>query len=84
MMEKIICCGTIKTPRDFHRALQEALGFPEWYGHNLDALYDCLTSLPQTTLVLEDFEEMGHFRGGFLGVFLDAARENKHLDILFR
>lgn len=23
----------------------EAMGFPEWYGGNLDALYDCLTDL---------------------------------------
>ncbi|WP_229795280.1 barstar family protein [Saccharothrix coeruleofusca] len=26
-------------------AIGEALEFPDWYGHNLDALYDCLTDL---------------------------------------
>ena len=26
-----------------HTALSEGLGFPAWYGQNLDALYDLLT-----------------------------------------
>lgn len=26
-------------------AIGAALSFPEWYGHNLDALYDCLVDL---------------------------------------
>ena len=28
-----------------HQHLQEALGFPAYYGKNLDALYDCLTDM---------------------------------------
>lgn len=28
------------------RSIGRAFGFPEWYGANLDALYDCLTDLP--------------------------------------
>jgi RNAse (barnase) inhibitor barstar len=28
-------------------AIGRALGFPAWYGANLDALYDCLTDLPE-------------------------------------
>jgi RNAse (barnase) inhibitor barstar len=28
-------------------AIGKALGFPKWYGANLDALYDCLTDLPE-------------------------------------
>lgn len=27
---------------DIHTVLKEAFGFPEWYGKNLDALWDCL------------------------------------------
>ena len=26
-------------------AVADALDFPDWFGHNLDALYDCLTDL---------------------------------------
>lgn len=29
------------------RAIGRALDFPAWYGANLDALYDCLTDLPE-------------------------------------
>lgn len=43
---RCILDGTaIQTPEAFHRALAEALHFPDWYGCNLDALHDCLTSL---------------------------------------
>ncbi len=27
------------------RLFGEALGFPDWYGHNLDALFDCLLTV---------------------------------------
>lgn len=34
----------------FHRAIAGALGFPDYYGHNLDALHDCLSDLPSRSL----------------------------------
>ena len=43
MEEKIIDCTRIKTKEDLHRIFRETLRFPEWYGNNLDALYDCLS-----------------------------------------
>lgn len=30
----------------------EALGFPDWYGRNLDALWDCLTDLDAPTALV--------------------------------
>ena len=42
MEEKIIDCSTIRTKEDLHRLFRETLSFPEWYGNNLDALYDML------------------------------------------
>ena len=35
-----------------HRLLAEQLDFPDWYGGNLDALYDCLTDLTEETTVI--------------------------------
>ncbi|MFL6119042.1 barstar family protein [Actinophytocola sp.] len=34
--------GTWATQADFHRDVKAALDFPDYYGHNLDALNDCL------------------------------------------
>ncbi|WP_233360143.1 barstar family protein [Streptomyces sp. CRPSP2-6A1] len=40
----VICleAGRWSTERDMHRAMAAALDFPDYYGHNLDALNDCL------------------------------------------
>ena len=35
---------TAEERRATHERLAEAFGFPSYYGFNLDALYDCLTS----------------------------------------
>lgn len=36
------CC---KNESDFHNEFQSQLNFPEYYGKNLDSLFDCLTDL---------------------------------------
>ena len=43
------------TEADFHAALAATLGFPDWYGGNLDALWDCLvTVVSEPTVLLWD------------------------------
>lgn len=37
--------------RKFHEYIAEAMTFPEYYGYNLDALYDCLTDISVPTAV---------------------------------
>ena len=46
--------AAVETARDLHDALAGALGFPDWYGRNLDALADCLRDLPTGTVLLWD------------------------------
>ena len=36
--------NTFETKEDVHSFLAEEMEFPEYYGNNLDALYDVLTS----------------------------------------
>jgi RNAse (barnase) inhibitor barstar len=43
-----------QTRREVLTALGEALGFPEHYGRNLDALNDCLRDLPGDVVLLWD------------------------------
>lgn len=50
-MEVTIDCREIRTQEDFHRAFASALHLPGFYGENLDALYDCLTSICTRTVI---------------------------------
>ena len=34
----------VTTPREMHEQIKAALSLPEYYGMNLDALWDCLTA----------------------------------------
>ncbi|MGY4721289.1 barstar family protein [Naumannella cuiyingiana] len=40
------------TKDDLLGAVGDALGFPDWYGRNLDALADCLTDLAAPTALV--------------------------------
>ena len=46
-----IDCAEIRSKQDFHRMFAEKLALPGFYGENLDALYDCLTDMPQPTII---------------------------------
>lgn len=64
-------------------AIGRQLQFPAWYGANLDALYDCLTDLPERAsigawlIVLTHLPSTKQFddeqRAALLDVFKDAA-----------
>ncbi|GAA2995100.1 barstar family protein [Actinokineospora diospyrosa] len=43
--EYVIDGTAIRSKRAMFTTLASALSFPDWFGHNLDALYDCLTDL---------------------------------------
>lgn len=44
---------------DFYRALAAAAGFPDWFGANLDALWDTLTDLTgPTALIVERWSRL--------------------------
>lgn len=77
--------AAVKSREDLHRRLAEGLNFPDWYGGNLDALYDCLTDLEETTLCLTNRaameETLGDDVNRFFRVFTDAAAENPNLRI---
>lgn len=85
MRQITINCAAITTPRQLHKALSEALEFPQWYGKNLDALHDCLTELSdETQLTLLHFGTLGSFSGGFRRVLQDCEDENTHLRVFFK
>ena len=78
MREIILDCSGIANKRQLHEALKAALCLPEWYGKNLDALFDCLTELDdETHLILKNWDHDAAFACGFESVFTDAAAENE-------
>ena len=64
-----------------HEYLKDKFSFPEYYGMNLDALYDVLTDIGESCEVsIINSEDMDM---GLKRVFEDAAAENPSLEILF-
>lgn len=63
-----------------HDHLARLLDFPNYYGRNLDALYDLLTERgEETTIVLKRAELVS---GPMVRTLLDAAERNPKLQII--
>lgn len=65
-----------------HEYLKEVLELPEYYGNNLDALYDCLTERETTEIVWEHTEEAGAYFSRVYSVFRRACMDNPELSML--
>ncbi len=76
-----IDCKDFTGPDQLHAALAEALSFPAWYGHNLDALYDCLTDLESETHLM--LASLPAWAENFRQVLTDAAADNPLLTLSF-
>ena len=87
-MKAVLDMRELRTCGALHAALAEQFSFPEYYGRNLDALFDCLTDLPEAELQILNAdclaEHMGEkFANRFFRVLKDAAREGHlHWEIL--
>lgn len=62
-----------------HKYLKEALDFPDYYGENLDALYDCLCEFNGEI----HFSNIACVKECILDTFDDARMENENLIIKF-
>lgn len=54
-----------------HEYLKKVFGFPEYYGKNLDALYDCLSEMSNLHIHIIHVEEAGDYYEKVLSVFED-------------
>lgn len=70
-----------------HAYLQAVLALPEYYGANLDALYDCLTEIEEPTEIMisakvSQEQYLGEYGVMLLAVLQDAANDNAALSVV--
>lgn len=82
-----IDCSVIDSRESLHRTFSEALSLPEFYGNNLDALHDCLTSICEdTTLEIQNWAAAEAALGNYAKAAhrcLTHADRNPHLTVEF-
>ena len=90
MRKVILDFKPITTREDVHKYLAMKLDFPDYYGENLDALYDCLTDIGEDTVVGFFEPDPGDGKreiSGYLNrlkmVLKDAEEENPHFAVIF-
>lgn len=79
MKKIIINCQNLLEREQAHLYLAQKLDFPEYYGKNLDALFDCLTELRECTIILQgekDLRQAGGYGTRILKVLEEASKVN--------
>ena len=85
-MNVVILDGTTAPTKEaLHQHLARELNFPDWYGGNLDALFDCLTSVTEeVTLTLDEAaltEVLGPYAQRAGKVLARAAEKNPKIHL---
>jgi ribonuclease inhibitor len=86
-MKEIILDGKIMTSVEItHDYIKNNLDFPNYYGSNLDALWDVLTSIskPLKVILINKSaveNNVGYYEERLLEVFLEAESENKNFSL---
>ena len=81
-MKIILDSGQLLEPEAAHAYLAEKLMLPDYYGGNLDALYDCLTEIGEDTQLILKMAENHRdniYLKKILMVLMDAETENPYL-----
>ena len=89
MQNMILDIRSFEEKQALHQYLREQLGFDFYYGANLDALYDELTSITEPLSLTLRYPkkpkgEMARYIPRLLAVFQDAVRENYNLSVQFQ
>ena len=67
------------TRKAAHEELKRAMGLPEWYGRNLDALYDLASTMKGEATLIDSrvpLKELGEYGERLIETLKDADRDN--------
>lgn len=82
-MKQITLDGNILADASLmHDYLKEQLQFPEYYGNNLDALYDCLTDLDDIEITISAPDEDGAIFQRILRIFKSVEKGNDSFHLI--
>lgn len=81
-MREVVLLGSMMVePERAHTYLEEELDFPDYYGKNLDALYDCLADLRNMRIKIDVDGNENEYLSRILQVFEDAAEDNEDIEV---
>lgn len=83
-MKYVLDCDMMKERVQAHEYIARVLSFPEYYGKNLDALYDCLTDMTDCEIEIINTEKLPQKLKGILRVMRDAAESNDTIRLSVR
>ena len=81
MREVVLLGSMMLEPERAHTYLEEELDFPDYYGKNLDALYDCLADLRNMRIKIDVDGNENEYLSRILQVFEDAAEDNEDIEV---
>ncbi|MCF0120273.1 MAG: barstar family protein [Oscillospiraceae bacterium] len=77
-MEYVLDGSQMRTREEAHTHIAQRLRFPDYYGRNLDALYDCLMDIPDAQIIIPFSDAMD---GAIRKVLLDAAAHSSNITV---
>ena len=81
MQEIVLDCKKMNTKEKAHEYIMKKMNFPDYYGKNLDALYDILSTYDKEVYIkfinFESlFKKLGDYAVSLIEVFREAEEEN--------
>ena len=84
----IIDVSKVSSTEEFHEIVAQDMRLPDYYGYNLDALYDMLTVWGEPCEIFFRYmrqmeERLPDFAGRLRRVCRDAMEENENVRVIF-
>ena len=81
---KIITLDGKKIKKKSHSYLKKVFDFPDYYGKNLDALYDCMSEMDETRIIIIHMDDVNEFSLNVIKLFDEVADEYGNLVIEYQ